>query len=387
MIKDFEARLDKWYKAVPEHNSGTGSLMVMYYTVRLYCFEIALHVDHSPEDFRAPYQMGGISPTEDADEVPTQVLAESVAECITSAHGLLDTFLSMDVESLRALPVFSYVRISFSAFVLAKLSLSAVHPRSRIGRVIDRNSLKVENFMDRAILHVRDILGSKKSRVPSIFLALLFKLRQWCLTPTLLINDEPDFRNPEDMQIISSSLEKYARDYDNTRAKDRTLITDVEGPRITEHFSSSENSPQTTADAVASRHNSNLNVATGSSSSPRSVIGTSSGIQNGGSLQFKTSSNGVEDPHISQNAANVVFNDNPSGNSMTNMSMMSMNPFGSASLDQMNENMFRILGDMGFPEGGLTGLDDWATMPPDLSALSQLDMMDWQFPPAGGNGM
>ncbi|KXT07315.1 hypothetical protein AC578_442 [Pseudocercospora eumusae] len=372
MIKDFEARLDKWYKSAPEHNSGTGSLLIMYYTVRLYCFEIALHVDHSPEDFRAPYQMGGIQPIEDADEISTQVLAKSVAECITSAHTLLDTFLSMDVESLRALPVFSYVRISFAAFVLAKLSLSAAHPRSRIGRVIDRNSLKVDTFMDRAILHVRNILGSKKSRVPSIFLALLFKLRQWCLTPTLLINDEPDFRDHEDMRIISSSLEKYTQEYDNPRAEDRTLVTGVDGPRITEHSSSSENSPQTSADAVASRNNSNLNVATGSSSSSHSANGTSLGMQ---------------DINVSQNAANMASENAMSGNSTANMTLTSTNTLGSTSLDQMNENMLQILGDLGFPEGGLTGLDDWATMPSDVSAWSQFEMMDWQFPSSGGNEM
>lgn len=91
--------------------------------------------------------------------------------------------------------MFGYVRVSFAAFVLAKLCLSSAYADSRIGMVLDRRSLKVEEYMDRAILHVRNIIGTQKGRVPSIFLALLFKLRQWCLNPISMVEmseQEPD---------------------------------------------------------------------------------------------------------------------------------------------------------------------------------------------------
>ena len=171
MLKDFGRRLEDWYTNVPEADMN-GSLTFMYWTVRLYCHELALHVDHSPEDFKAPFQMGTVHAW-DGDEIPTQVLAQVTAECITCAQNLLSTFLSMEVESLRALPVFSYVRISYAAFVLAKLSLSAAHSGSRIGRVLDRSSLKAESFLDRCILQVRAIVGPSRCRVPAIFLALV----------------------------------------------------------------------------------------------------------------------------------------------------------------------------------------------------------------------
>ncbi|KAK5688772.1 hypothetical protein LTS10_000750 [Elasticomyces elasticus] len=188
MVKDFDKRLNAWWSSVPE-TDGCGGLTVMFYTVRLYLHELALHMDHSPEDFRAPYQMGTIHPTTSRageSDVPTQVLAESIAELIASSHALLNTFFAMDVNSLRTLPVFGYVRISFAAFVLAKLCLSASHPDSRIYQVLDRRALKVESYMDRAVLHVRNIVGEKRCRVPAIFLALLFKLRQWCLNPKMI---------------------------------------------------------------------------------------------------------------------------------------------------------------------------------------------------------
>lgn len=105
------------------------------------------HVDHAPEDFKAPYQMGRIQTL--GKEVSTQVLAEAIAECVSSAHALLTTFLDIDVDSLRGLPVFSFVRTSFASFILAKLSLSCADPSSRIGKVLDRSSLQLESYMDR----------------------------------------------------------------------------------------------------------------------------------------------------------------------------------------------------------------------------------------------
>lgn len=50
----------------------------------------------------------------------------------------------------------------------------------------------------------------------------------------------------------------------------------------------------------------------------------------------------------------------------------------------MDDNLFQFLGNMNaFPEGGLTGLDDWANLAQDLPGMSAEDMMIWQFPPGG----
>lgn len=235
MLKDFNARLEKWYASVPEADL-TKTLHMMYYSIRLLLFEVALHVDHSPEDFKAPYQMGGIQPP-DGDEIPTQALAEAVAESITASHMLLNIFQSMEVEASRALPVFVYVRVSYAAFVLTKLCLSNASPSSRIGKVIDRSRLKAENIMDRAIHHVRAVVGPVRCRVPAIFLALLFKLRQWIMNPNVLLANLDEAANraawnltqaitPEDSDEPQTNTTRY-----------------LEGSRVVEQTSSNENSP------------------------------------------------------------------------------------------------------------------------------------------------
>ncbi|CAK4031242.1 hypothetical protein AC578_442 [Lecanosticta acicola] len=356
MLKDYEKRLSTWYD-IYEMDMGTGSLLIMYYTIRLYLFEIALHVDHSPEDFRAPYQMGGIDPLANADDIPTQILAETIAQSIASAHGLLNTFLAMDVDGLRALPVFSYVRVSFANFVLAKLCLSAASPWSRIGKLVDRTSLKVDPYMDQMIMHVRNIIGTKRSRVPSVFLALLFKLRHWCLNPSMIEQSEEWRRQQQTGELQDDSTDRAV-------TSKQQFAIDVGGPRITEHTSSDGCSPRTA----------------GNEGSGGSVSGLSP------TVQFADAT--LSAPQYPQDTTTNAVQTSMDV-SMARTAPMMAGPSGWP-LDQMNMNydgnIMQMLGEMNaFSEGGLTGLDDWAQMPSDFTGINQMDMMNWQMA-SGPNG-
>lgn len=185
MIKEFDRRLTEMWAQVPPGDCSL-CLQLNYHTTRLCLYEVALHIDHSPDDFKAPYQMGSVQPREGSAQIPTQPLAEALAEIIDSCHKLLDAFLAPDSSSLRGLPVFCYVRVSLAAFVLAKLTLSSLVPESRIGQLLDRSSLKVDYYLQRVVAHISDIVGKIERRVPAIFLALLFKLHKWCACPELI---------------------------------------------------------------------------------------------------------------------------------------------------------------------------------------------------------
>jgi hypothetical protein len=158
---------------------------ILYHTYRLWLHELALHVDHSPEDFKAPYQMGVIHPSQSAD-VPIKPLVESISKLVESSHALLDGFLAISPEKARSLPVFIFVRVSFAGFVLVKLCLSASSISSRIKDLIDVGNLNTEEYMDRTIWHCRSIVGTNECRVPALFLALLFKMRLWCKNPGMI---------------------------------------------------------------------------------------------------------------------------------------------------------------------------------------------------------
>lgn len=353
MLTDFEKRLAAWYADVPQDN---GSLNIMYYTVRLYLHEIALHIDHSPEDFQAPYQMGTIHPSH-CEDIPTRVLASSIAECVTCSHSLLDTFLDMEVDSLRALPVFSYVRVSFAAFVLAKLCLSASHPDSRIGKVMDRSNLKVERYMDRAIFHVREVVGPKGCRVPAIFLALLFKLRQWCMNPEMI---------GRSLGPTGETSERIPQ----TATRPREVMA-IEGPRFTEHSSSSDSSPQT--------------LAGGQQAAFESVTGV---MATDAAYQAMLSSGA---PSFS-GAYNYTYTTNARDTGpVTGTSAAGNNELQGDEYDQMqlDPEFLASLGDLadGFPEGGLTGLDDWIPGNDFMMGMGQAgSMLDWETHSGAGSG-
>ncbi|OQO03785.1 hypothetical protein B0A48_10425 [Cryoendolithus antarcticus] len=185
LITAFDLRIQEWRSLVTQIGHPP-CLETMYHTIRLFLHELVLHVDYSPEDFKAPYQMGPLQPCDIISALPTKVGVGSVVILTESSHALLELFLSLDPATARALPVFSYVRMSYAVFLLAKLHLSASSKRSKLVSLIDRDSLQAEHYMDRAILHVRNVIGEQACRVPSIFLALLFKLRQWCQRPELI---------------------------------------------------------------------------------------------------------------------------------------------------------------------------------------------------------
>jgi hypothetical protein len=337
MLKDFDSQLASWRRDLSADALGPGTLMIMYYTVRLYLYEIALHVDHSPEDFKSPFQMGGIDVSPDAADVPTHVLTAAVCECISSAHALLDHFLNLDVAIIPVMPVYSYVRVSFAGFYLAKLSLSACHPESRIGRVLDKRSLKIETYMDRTILRVRDIISMTRSRTPSIFLALLFKLRQWCMHPTVLL-DDPGSGNPE----ANSS---------------RGGMSPADEARIIEHINSSADSPE--APILEDIYRLPTGRASSSSASTSSTPAGSGATpcQQSPPYQQGTPQSSVKP--IVATPVGVYQNTQPQGRFVTPYCPPASVPEDIASRPEHmnidNNHIFSFLEDLTFPEGGLTG--------------------------------
>jgi hypothetical protein len=143
----------------------------------IFLHEIALHADHAPADFKAPYQVERLHLTQ--AQATTAACIDPITECINSAHCLMDAFLSMDIDSLQAVPVSTYVRVSYALFVLAKLHVSANSPTSKLREYIDRESLKVGLYLDAAVACLGKVVKQKACKVPSMFLRLLIKFQTW----------------------------------------------------------------------------------------------------------------------------------------------------------------------------------------------------------------
>ncbi|KJX97653.1 hypothetical protein TI39_contig475g00013 [Zymoseptoria brevis] len=352
MVKGFARELSNWRTNVPELPRGSEALFMMYYNIRLCLFELVLHIEHSPDDFRAPYQMGLVQlfDSQHVDDIPTQVLAEGIAECISSAHAAIDIFVSMDDDSFRSLTVFDYVRITGSLFVLAKLCLSAVQPHGRIGSALDRTILKVEHYMDRTMSRVRGVLDKHRTRSPVLVLALLSMLQQWCIDPLGMSR-----KLKIEMEEMASSAKAETMDTDEEY--ERLAVIKLEGPRVEEMMSSPEDSePQQTEPQADQQHKPD-HVA---------PISANVNIPQANFPQFVGSQMNQSHPQNTANDYNIPLTTNTN----ENIYVHSMD-----SMDSMNLGIdsLQFMGDMDAFNGGLTGLEQWDDFPADLTGMDDLN--------------
>lgn len=85
----------------------------------------------------------------------------------------------MSVEALRAVPVFNFVRMAYAAIILTKLYVSVRCPTSKIGKVLDRETLKIGIYVPAMIDRLSEAVGPMECRSPATFLGLLVRLQAW----------------------------------------------------------------------------------------------------------------------------------------------------------------------------------------------------------------
>lgn len=138
--------------------------------------ELALQTD--PADaFKEPF------PSENVvnNAALTPAYTSALAACLTAIDGIFDTFLGMDPNSIRCLPVFNLVRVSYATVILIKIYSAASNPSSDLGKVIDKDSLKVEQHLSSLAEKFRLIAADDKHHPASNFLTVVVMVRSWFL--------------------------------------------------------------------------------------------------------------------------------------------------------------------------------------------------------------
>jgi hypothetical protein len=171
--------------------------MLTYHHTQLYLHEISLHDDHAPEDFQPPYRL------EKVVSIQTEIHASSsyidaVAVAISSAHALLDLILNMAVESLRALPIFNFVRMAYAAIFITKLHISSKTPASQIGAVIEPKMVRLGYYLEALIEKLGVAVGPMEFRAPFTFLGLLMRLQIWFKSQEIDVH----FRQPTELYSV-----------------------------------------------------------------------------------------------------------------------------------------------------------------------------------------
>lgn len=111
----------------------------------------------------------------------TPAYTSALAACLTAIDGIFDTFLSMDAGSIHCMPVFNLVRVSYATVILIKIYSAASNPSSDLGKVIDKESLKVEQKLSDLMEKYRAVSTIDKHHPASNFLTVVIMVRAWFL--------------------------------------------------------------------------------------------------------------------------------------------------------------------------------------------------------------
>lgn len=172
--------LDEWTEGMMLTRAPAAT-QLHHQTLNLYMHEIALHVDHNVDEFRPPYPDEHLKEHREPPQpdmlTPSHISA--LTTCLSAIQSVIGIFLSYDCETVRVLPIFHFVRVAYAVVCLTKMYFAVTSPNSELGRVISRESLKVEHTLDGLLESFRVAAEGEKCRPASKFLMILVMLKTW----------------------------------------------------------------------------------------------------------------------------------------------------------------------------------------------------------------
>ncbi|KAI9830525.1 MAG: hypothetical protein M1819_005483 [Sarea resinae] len=176
-LKAFERQLADWKSQIPRE-LFTPDLKLGENVANLYMHEVAMHVDHNVDDFRPPFTEEALKSATQT-ELLTAAHTSALTTCLTSIHGIFDTFLALDLRNIRALPIFHFVRIAYANVVLIKMHFAVTAKGSELGKIFGREDLKVDRYLDSLLDRLRASAEEGRSRPATKFLMILIMLKAW----------------------------------------------------------------------------------------------------------------------------------------------------------------------------------------------------------------
>jgi len=150
------------------------------HVVNLYMHEVAMHIDHNVEEFKPPFTTEILrGDDKKGPDLLTPAHISALSVCLTSIDGIIDTFLSLEVDVIRTLPIFHFVRVAYAVVVLIKMYFAAATPGGELGKVIDKDNMKVEQYLDGLLETFKATAADEKSRPSAKFLMVLVMLKTW----------------------------------------------------------------------------------------------------------------------------------------------------------------------------------------------------------------
>ncbi|KAL8745870.1 MAG: hypothetical protein Q9190_002044 [Brigantiaea leucoxantha] len=177
-LKGFERQMKDWEKQKPKRLSSL-SLSVSFHAVNLYMHEFAMHLDQGLEG--KPDRTGENDQNQNVPqaEVLTSAHIGALTTCLTSIHGLFDTFLELTVAEIRTMPVFYFPRITHAAVLLIKMYFAATSPGSELGKVVPSGDMRVDYYLSQIRSLLQAGATESKCRPARSFQMVLIMLQTW----------------------------------------------------------------------------------------------------------------------------------------------------------------------------------------------------------------
>ena len=215
-------------------------LEINYHVNNVNLHEIALHADHDADDFRPPFSLAAKRPSSKSLSPP---YISAIMVCISSSQRLIDIFLGMSIEAVRACPRLLWIRLCYAIVILMKLSISASTPSSELGKIIDPGDCKVLYYSERVIAYldkISTVASQKKHDLSFRFLHVLTNLNFWYqrhtlqLNPTSRQNETLLKREPESLpSVVGASA---SQDMTSVRSPNAPMSSDSEAIPQDSHF-------------------------------------------------------------------------------------------------------------------------------------------------------
>lgn len=177
-LRALERDLDKYIASVAK-NMMQPTLRLNFNVVNLYMHEMALHSETMSDQWRPPFNTEALKDGIVNSEPLSAAHINALSACLTAIDGILTTFLSMDVLSIRCLPVFNFMRVAYAVVILIKMYFSASSPGSEMGKVIHKDNMRVEYYLEALLNKFRATAADNKCRPAAKFLVVLAMLRSW----------------------------------------------------------------------------------------------------------------------------------------------------------------------------------------------------------------
>lgn len=156
------------------------SLPFNFHVVNLYMHEFAMHLDQTLEFSnisRSSESKGEHSQAR--PQVLTTAHVGALTICLTSLHGMFDTFLKMTPDDIRTAPVFYFVRVAHAGVLLIKMYFAATSAESELGKVISSDDMRVEHYLGKLRELLQAGAASGKCQPARSFYLVLLMLQTW----------------------------------------------------------------------------------------------------------------------------------------------------------------------------------------------------------------